>query len=113
MHILLGMGESIGLAGVAVMLWTLGALSRRLGEVLKMRPHYRLAQAGAALVLLAALTNLLSLAAATGEPASLPQWLSAPGFALWLYYLPLNLGLLAGVWVAARYWGWLLTHRQG
>lgn len=90
------------------MLVILGLLSRRLGAVLKMPPAYRWAYAGAVLVCLAALADLIRVAA-IAEESSFPQWVTDPGFLLGLVYVPLSLGLLAGLLVAWRYWRWLLS----
>ncbi len=110
MTTLLGMGESLGLAGVAAVLAVLGLLSRRLGAVLKMPPAYRWAYAGAALVSLAAVSDLVRVAA-LAEEASFPAWVAGAGFLVGFVYLPLLLGLLAGLTVAWRYWRWLLGRR--
>ena len=108
MTTLLGMGESLGLVGVAAMLIILGLLSRRLGAVLKLPPAYRWAYAGAVLVSVAALADLVRVAA-IAEESSFPAWVTASGFLLGFVYLPLSMGLLAGLVVVWRYWRWLLT----
>ena len=110
MSILLEVGRSVGLAGLAGMLVILGALSGRLGAVLKTTPAHRAAHAGAGLVGLAAVTNLLR-AAAVIQPASVPAWLREAYFEVLMIALPLTLGLLAGVWVGWHYWRWLLSKR--
>lgn len=108
MTTLLGMGESLGLVGVAAMLIILGLLSRRLGAVLKLPPAYRWAYAGAVLVSVAALADLVRVAT-IAEESSFPAWVTASGFLLGFVYLPLSMGLLAGLVVVWRYWRWLLT----
>lgn len=110
MNILLEAGRSLGLAGVAGMLAILGSLSGRLGAVVKMPPAHRLAYAGAGMVGLAAITNLLH-AAAIVPPASAPGWMGGEFFEVLFIGLPLDLGLLAGLWVTWRYWRWLLSKR--
>ena len=110
MSILLEIGRSLGLAGVAGMLVILGLLSARLGAVLKMRPAHRVAPVGAGLVLVAAIANLIH-AAAVIQPTSVPAWLGLDIIETLFVALPLSAGLLAGVWVGWHYWRWLLSKR--
>jgi chromate transport protein ChrA len=90
-----------GLIAVAVMLYILAMLSRRLGAVTKMKPYYRgfyLAMAG---VIFALVSTLLRQSDADAD-------LSVYVF---VYYLPLILSGLISLVVAYRYWGWLFRER--
>ena len=90
----------LGLVAVLVMLYMLAALSRRLGEVTKMRPYYRgfyLAMAGLALAIGVALLR------PPGGPSDAYRI---------AYYAPLTLAALISLVVALRYWGWLFRERR-
>ncbi len=88
--------------------WILRAFSRRLGEVTKMKPHYRWYYVGDAFIGLAALGHTLySNAALTGQPAQMLTPLAVLG----LFYLPLTLGVLIHLVITWLYWGWLIRKR--
>ena len=110
MNVIIGLAGSLGLLAVIYTLFILAALSQRMGEVRKMPPLYRGFYLGAGCLIAALLVRFLrvsALLASTGGPAFLNDGL----FYLLAYHLPLTLGLTVSLWVAWRYWSWLLRER--
>lgn len=88
--------------------WILRALSRRLGEVTKMKPYYHWFYVGESLIALAIVGYTLhNNASLRGKPT----WLMKPGITLLVFHLPLALGILVNLTVTLIYWGWLLRKR--
>ncbi len=81
------------LHGVIALLWLLAALSRRLGDVTKQPPLYRLLYLSIALVVFGALWQVNS-------PARSQERLIADAISL--------IGLAIALGVVWRYWSWLL-----
>ncbi|HEY4691024.1 MAG TPA: hypothetical protein VIK33_17065 [Anaerolineae bacterium] len=88
-----------GLVAVMVMLYLLATLSRRLGEVTKMRPYYRGFYAAMLGVALAIGIALLRQPGPEGDNYLL------------VYYALLTLAGLISLFIALRYWGWLFRER--
>ncbi|HNT73892.1 MAG TPA: hypothetical protein PKH77_02615 [Anaerolineae bacterium] len=88
--------------------WLLRVLSRRMGEVTRMPPHYKWFDVGMLLILTATLSYLLMCSVALVSP---PVIKLTPALLLTLFYLPLTLGVSLNLSVAAIYWGWLLRER--
>ena len=89
-----------GLFGVQVLLFVLATLSRRLGEVTKMRPYYRGFYVAMLGVLVAMLATVL-------QPDGADD-----GLFIAVYTLSLLASGLIGLAVAYRYWGWLFRERH-
>jgi hypothetical protein len=93
---------------LAVLLWVVGRLSRRMGEASHAKPRYGVFFAGAALAALGALARAINLIFGLADAEQIA------GDILWvLLYngLPaaaVTLGLL-GAW---HYWSWLLAERS-
>lgn len=97
----LGAGLWVGLAYVG---WLLRALSRRMGEVTRMRAYYRGFDAGNLLLLVALLSYILQCSAALAQR---PPFVLSPVFVRVTFYLPLTLALGLHIATACIYWGWL------
>lgn len=101
----------LGLLSALFMLYLFSTLSRRLGDVTKMKPYYRGLYFGMALVVLAIVAHLLRVVAWL-EPTTLPEIFTDNAFYLIFYYLPLALAVTISLVVVFRYWSWLFTERD-
>jgi hypothetical protein len=111
MTLVWGLIGTAGLAGVLYAVVILMELSKRLGEVTRARPAYRLFHIAGALIALAigarALWSLSGIAPGVG-----PEWLHQSAlFYTLTYYLPLALGATISLLVTWRYWSWLVKER--
>lgn len=88
--------------------WLLRVLSRRMGEVTRMPPHYKWFDLGMVLILLTMLSYQFICSTALVSPANVQL---NPSHILWIFYLPLALGITLNLSVAVTYWGWLLRER--
>jgi len=96
------------LIGTLYLTWLLRTLSRRMGEVTRMRAYFRGFDLGNALILTATLTYLLICSAALSQQ---PVAFLTPTFQLIAFYIPLALGLAFNLGITLFYWGWLITER--
>ena len=110
MNVLIGLAGSLGLLAVTLTLFILAALSQRMGEVRKMPPLYRGFFLGAACLIIALLVRFLRVSALLASPEGL-VFLSDSRFYLITYHMPLALGLTVSLWVAWKYWSWLLREQ--
>ncbi len=95
---------AIFLLSILYLGWVLGILSRRMGEVTKMRSYYKAYYLGNALIAIGLLSYLLqSNAALSGRP----QVLLGEHFSLLAFHLPLFLGVSINLITALIYWSWL------
>lgn len=101
----------LGLLSALFMLYLFSTLSRKLGEVTKMKPHYRGLYIGMGLVVLAIVAHLLRVAAML-KPTNLPEIFTDEVFYFIVYYLPLALAVTISLVVVFRYWSWLFTERN-
>jgi hypothetical protein len=92
----------VSLLAVLFLLYIFATLSRRLGEVTKMKPYYRWFYVAMALVVVAIIAAAL-------RPPNDPHDLT--GYVL-AYDLPLILAGIISLIVAYRYWGWLFRERS-
>lgn len=97
----LGIGMLIGVLYIS---WLLRVLSRRMGEVTKMRAYYRGFDLGSALLIVAMLSYIFQCNAALAQR---PAGVLTLTFALVTFYLPLALGVGINLASAIIYWGWL------
>ncbi len=110
MTVVIGLASSLGLLAVIVTVFTLAALSQRIGQVRKMPPLYRGFYIGAACLITALFVRFLRVSALP-TPLEGPAFLNDDRFYLLAYHLPLALGLTVSLVVTWRYWGWLLRER--
>jgi len=96
------------LIGVLYASWLLRVLSRRMGEVTKMRAYYRGFDLGNALLIIATLSYIFQCNAALAQR---PVGVLNVEFALATFYLPLALGIGINLASAIIYWGWLFRRR--
>ena len=96
------------LIGILYTSWLLRVLSRRMGEVTKMRAYYRGFDLGNALLIVATLSYIFQCNAALAQQ---PVGVLNVEFALATFYLPLALGIGINLVSAIIYWGWLFRRR--
>lgn len=96
------------LLGILVVTRLLHSLSRRLGDVTKMRPYYFGYTIGSILILVATLGYLFRCSAGLVQS---PAIVLSTAFALIAFYIPLALGVSINCAVALIYWGWLFRRK--
>jgi len=94
---------SLGLVSIIVAGIILAQFSRRLGEVIKMRPYYQGFYLGVLLVTWALGARVSLIGAFSLLPPA--DW---GVFPILIYQTPLATGVTLILGVALRYWGWLL-----
>lgn len=110
MSALTGFFSVFGLLAEIYLLYIYVILSRKLGNVTKMKPYYRGFYAAIGLITVAVLAHLLRLISSLA-PQSLPPALNTDDFYLFTYYGPLTLAATISLMIAWRYWGWLFKER--
>lgn len=103
--------SSAALAALLYALTILAQFGRKLGAVTKMRPFYRGYPAAIGCVGLALIGRLVRASVLLASPQSVPKPLNSPIFYLFLYHLPLAIGLTLGLGITWSYWSWLLKER--
>lgn len=88
-----------------VMILVLGELSRRLGSVLKKGRSHRWFYLASSLELISVLVRLLHIDRMEQETGDTAAALA--------YLIPLTLGILIGLVITWRYWGWLVYASDG
>jgi uncharacterized membrane protein YidH (DUF202 family) len=111
MSVIAGPPSVLGLIAALYMLYIFAILSRKLGNVTKMKPHYRGLYLSMALTLIAIIAHALG-AVAWLNPASVPEVLKSDGFYLATFYVPMALAVTISLIVVLRYWGWLFSERD-
>ena len=101
----------LGLVGAWYMLYIFVVLSRKLGNVTKMKPYYRGLYVGMGLIAIALISHFLR-ATALMNPTLLPAELTSDLFYLLTYYSPMVLAVAISLLVILRYWGWLFRGRD-
>lgn len=101
----------LGLLAALFMLYIFSTLSRRLGNVTKMKPYYRGLYIGIALMGLAVLAHLLRVIWWL-DAAALPEIFTRDSFYTLTYYVPMTLAVTISLVVVWRYWSWLFTERN-
>ena len=94
---------------IIVLLYVLAKLSERFGSVIKMPPIYRYYYWAAALVVMGLITQLLT---AVVDPPVLLNNLSKPWLLLFLYDVPVSIGLTMSLVITWRYWRWLVNENN-
>lgn len=97
----------VALIATLVLLDLYAQLSRRLGEVTRMRPYYRRFWIAGFFIGLATVVQVLRIAAYISQATQVMILLS-PTFTILAFYLPLLTGIIVGILTAWRYWSWLL-----
>ena len=101
----------LGLLAALFMLYIFSTLSRKLGNVTKMKPHYRGLYFGMALIALAIVAHLLRVVGQL-DASALPEFFTTDSFYLFTYYVPMALAVTISLVVVWRYWSWLFTERN-
>lgn len=94
-------GSAAGLLAVIYLLYILATLSRRLGQVTKMRPYYRGFYVAMVLITVAMIVSVLPRPEAEADQMAV----------FLIHYLSLIAGGLISLAIAYRYWSWLLRER--
>jgi hypothetical protein len=102
---------SVGLGSILYALLVLAQFCRKLGAVTKMRAVYKLYYVAALLVALALIVRFLRVSVFWAPPDTVPSLLNSSPFYLFLYHLPLAVGLTLGLAITWYYWGWLVKER--
>ena len=102
---------TFGLISLIYALLILAQLGKKLGAVTKMRSAYCGYYAAVVLIGLSLVLRLLRASVFWAEPAGLPTALNEPLLYLFLYHLPLAVGVTIGLAITWYYWKWLLKER--
>ncbi len=86
-------------------------LSRRLGAVTKMKPHYRWLYVSLALIVVSLICEWVVLMLRTA-PESAPALLLSEWFYLAGHTLPLLVAVVLALIIVLRYWGWLFREHD-
>ncbi len=106
-----GLLALLGIVAVIHTCFVLALLSRRLGDVTKMKPYYRFYYVSAGLALFALAASFLVRTNRILVPGTLPFAPVGDAFALLTVYLPMALANGLALAVTWRYWGWLLKEK--
>jgi len=87
-------------------------LSDRFGAVTKMPPYHRWFLVGGGFVVLALVVSILRSAAYLSARPEV-SLLTSEYAALFFFHIPLLIGVVISIFVAQRYWLWLLTGEPG
>ena len=101
----------VAFSAIVYMLYIFATLSRRLGAVTKMKPHYRWLYVALVLVLVSLACEWIVLMLRTA-PQAAPDWLLSEWFYLLGYTVPLLVAAVLALIVVLRYWGWLFRERD-
>jgi hypothetical protein len=99
---------SLGVISLIFALVVLGQFGRKLGAVTKMPAYYQGYYIAAALLTLALIVRFVRATVFWAPPADITPALNAPFLYLFLYHLPVAVGLTIGLAITWRYWSWLL-----
>ncbi len=102
---------SMGLVSLMHALVILAQFGRKLGAVTKMPPLYRGYYVAIGCVGLAVVSRLIRSSVFWASPQIIPHSLNSTAFYLFLYHLPLAVGLSLGLGITWYYWSWLLKER--
>ncbi|MCQ3933212.1 MAG: hypothetical protein DPW16_22420 [Chloroflexi bacterium] len=101
--------SSLAPIAITIMLVIFAELSRRLGAVVKTAPLYRWFYVAAVLTFCSSVVRLLSIEFSQRDF----EYSTGQEIAAYAYAFPLMIGLLLALWVAWRYWGWLIYAGEG
>ena len=99
---------SVGLASIVYALFILAQFGRKLGAVTKMKPYFKGYYVAASLVSVALVVRFVRASVFWAPRGSIPSLLNSSIFYLFLYHLPLVIGLCLGLLITWHYWSWLL-----
>jgi hypothetical protein len=107
-------GAIVGTTGLGALLYALLILAqfgRKLGAVTKMKPFYKGYYVAACCLGLALVVRFIRTAVFWAPDEAIPALLNSPVFYLFLYHLPVAIGLSLGLVLTWHYWSWLLKER--
>lgn len=96
---------------IVYLLYIFATLSRKLGAVTKMKPHYRWLYVALVLILLSLAGEWIVLMLRTA-PQTAPDWLLSEWFFLLAHTIPLLSAVVLALLIVLRYWGWLFRERD-
>ncbi|MDD3825685.1 MAG: hypothetical protein PHY79_06900 [Anaerolineae bacterium] len=102
---------TFGLIALMYALLILAQLGKKLGAVTKMRATYQGYYAAVVLVGLALVLRLVRASVFWAKRDTLPSALNEPLLYLFLYHIPLAVGVTIGLAITWYYWKWLLKER--
>jgi hypothetical protein len=102
---------SVGLISILYALTVLAQFGRKLGAVTKMPPVYKGYYVAVGLVSMAVILRLVRASVFWAPANSIPPLLNDPIFYLFLYHLPLAIGMTVSLAITWYYWHWLLKER--
>ena len=108
MNLVMAILGTAGLGALVVMLMIMGRLTQRWELVTRIQSHYRLFYLAAALVGVAALMRLIRIGYFISETEPLALSDSTSLLYVFLYHLPLVVGLTISILVTWRNWAWIL-----
>jgi hypothetical protein len=108
---LTGPSSVISLIAELYMLYIFAILSRKLGNVTKMKPYYRGFYGAIALIVVAIVAHSIRIGSML-SPDLAPAALTGDSVYLLVYYLPMALAATISLGVALRYWSWLFKERM-
>ena len=96
---------------IVYLLYIFATLSRKLGAVTKMKPHYRWLYVALVLVLVSLACEWIVLMLRTA-PQAAPDLLVSEWFYLLGHTVPLLVAAVLALIIVLRYWGWLFRERD-
>ena len=96
---------------VVYLLYIFAMLSRKLGAVTKMKPHYRGLYVALVLVLIALVCEWIVMTMRT-VPQTAPELFLSEWFYLVGHTVPLVLAAVLALIIVLRYWGWLFREHD-
>jgi hypothetical protein len=102
---------AVGLISIVYALIILAQFGQKLGAVTKMRPVYKGYYVAVGLVGVSLVMRFVRASVFWAPPGTIPLSLNDPFFYLFLYHLPLALGMSLSLGITWHYWKWLLKER--
>jgi hypothetical protein len=102
---------SLSLVAVFYTFFILANLSRRYGQVIRLRRYYRGFYVGMGFIGLAFVSHLIQDSVIIA-PEEAPSLLTNDWFYLVTYYFPLAIAVAIAIGVAWRYWSWILKEQD-
>ena len=102
---------SLGLGSLIFALIVMAQFGRKLGAVTKMRAYYKGYYVASSLLGIALVIRAIRASVFWAPPGSTHSLFTSSTFYLFLYHLPLLMGLGLGLAITWHYWSWLLKER--
>lgn len=107
MTLAIALASCVGEAALIYIMLILLRLSRKLGDVIKMKPYYRGYYVAIGFLSIALIVRFVQ-ATLVASPADMwPAWVNSTWFSLVLHHAMLAMGLTVPLPIMWKYWGWL------